>query len=110
MISYQAVNTVTEFDCEQDYTNEKEVSDGLKIAMVDVLGKRELLFVISKLWNNVEAALDRTLGDLKLDYLYIFLMHFQLLSSLFHSKKSNRLVHAVVMLTRLLLILSTSSY
>lgn len=70
------------FDGAEDYGNEKEVGDGLKRAVDEGLVAREDLFVVSKLWNNfhhpdnVEKALDRTLSDLKVDYLDLFLIHF----------------------------------
>ncbi|SGZ56686.1 CIC11C00000000893 [Sungouiella intermedia] len=70
------------FDGAQDYANEKEVGDGLKRVIDEGIVKREDLFIVLKLWNsfhhpdNVEAALDRTLSDLKLDYLDLFLIHF----------------------------------
>lgn len=70
------------FDCAQDYANEKQVGEGLARAMRDGLVTRDELFVILKLWNSyhhpdhVEQALDRTLADLQLDYLDIFMMHF----------------------------------
>lgn len=82
----QVYNAVTAgyrmFDCAQDYANEKEVGLGLQKALNEGIVKREDLFVILKLWNsyhhpdNVEAALDRTLADLKLDYLDLFMIHF----------------------------------
>ncbi|RLV91713.1 NADPH-dependent D-xylose reductase xyl1 [Spathaspora sp. JA1] len=70
------------FDGAEDYGNEKEVGDGLKRAIDEGLVKREELFVTSKLWNNyhdpknVETALNRTLSDLQLDYVDLFLIHF----------------------------------
>lgn len=70
------------FDGAEDYGNELEVGDGLKRAVDDGLVSREELFVVSKLWNNfhdpknVESAVDRTLKDLKVDYLDLFLIHF----------------------------------
>ncbi|KAK6461555.1 xylose reductase [Scheffersomyces coipomensis] len=70
------------FDGAEDYGNEKEVGDGINKAIKDGLVKREELFITSKLWNNfhdpknVETALNRTLSDLKLDYVDLFLIHF----------------------------------
>lgn len=70
------------FDGAEDYGNEQEVGDGLKRAVDEGLVSREELFVVSKLWNNfhdpknVESAVDRTLKDLKVDYLDLFLIHF----------------------------------
>lgn len=70
------------FDGAEDYGNEKEVGDGINRALDEGLVARDELFVVSKLWNsfhdpkNVEKALDRTLSDLKVDYLDLFLIHF----------------------------------
>lgn len=70
------------FDGAQDYGNEKEVGQGIRKAIDEGIVKREELFVVSKLWNsfhdpkNVKAALQRTLDDMKLDYLDLFYIHF----------------------------------
>lgn len=70
------------FDGAEDYGNEKEVGEGINRAIDEGLVARDELFVVSKLWNsfhdpkNVEKALDRTLSDLKVDYLDLFLIHF----------------------------------
>lgn len=67
-------------DCASIYGNEKEIGEGLK----DVLSpsvKREELFITSKLWNTdhrgqyVEKACRKTLADLRLEYLDLYLMH-----------------------------------
>jgi len=64
-------------DCAACYGNENEVGNGIKAAGV----KRENVFVTSKLWNNkhhpddVEAACRKTLADLGLDYLDLYLIH-----------------------------------
>ncbi|KAG9285569.1 hypothetical protein G9A89_006557 [Geosiphon pyriformis] len=65
-----------------DYGNEKEVGQGLQKAFDSGIVKREDIFVVSKLWNtfhsreNVRPALERTLKDLGLDYLDLYLIHF----------------------------------
>jgi len=65
-----------------DYGNEKQVGEGIKRAIDDGLCTREDLWVTSKLWNtyhakeHVKPALEKTLGDLGLDYLDLYLVHF----------------------------------
>merc|ERR1719163_988497 len=65
-----------------DYGNEKEVGQGIKQALDEGICKREDLFVVSKLWNtfhrpeHVEPAIKRTLSDLGLEYLDLYLIHF----------------------------------
>nr|CAG8441403.1 8957_t:CDS:2 [Entrophospora candida] len=63
------------------YANEKEVGDGIKKAIDDEVVKREDIFITSKLWNtyhrkeHVRPALERTLNDLKVKYLDLYLIH-----------------------------------
>lgn len=70
------------FDCACDYGNETEVGVGLKRAITQGLCTRHELFVTSKLWNtyhepkHVRAACERSLSDLGLDYLDLYLIHF----------------------------------
>lgn len=70
------------FDCACDYGNESEVGDGLRAALSGGLCRRENLWVTSKLWNtyhkreHVRQAAERSLSDLKLDYLDLYLIHF----------------------------------
>uniref|UniRef100_A0A7S2CTY2 NADP-dependent oxidoreductase domain-containing protein n=1 Tax=Haptolina brevifila TaxID=156173 RepID=A0A7S2CTY2_9EUKA len=65
-----------------DYGNEKEVGQGIKAAIDEGLVTREELWVTSKLWNtyhrkeHVEAACQRTLADLSLSYVDLYLVHF----------------------------------
>ena len=70
------------FDCAADYGNEIEVGAGLKEAIDQGLVTRDELWVTSKLWNtfhhpdHVEQACQKSLDDLGLDYLDLYLIHF----------------------------------
>lgn len=68
-------------DCACIYENEKEVGAAIKQAIADKIVTREELFITSKLWNadhdpsRVEKAIQKSLHDLNLDYLDLYLMH-----------------------------------
>ncbi len=65
-----------------DYGNEAEAGVGIERALAAGSCRREELWVTSKLWNTfhepkqVRSALERTLRDLRLDYLDCYLIHF----------------------------------
>lgn len=69
-------------DSAADYGNELEVGHGIKQALDEGLCKREDLWITSKLWNtfhaaeHVEQACDKTLADLGVEYLDLYLVHF----------------------------------
>lgn len=69
-------------DCACDYGNEAEVGEGLSAALREGLVRRDEMWVTSKLWNtyhepkHVRAACERSLRDLKLDVLDLYLVHF----------------------------------
>ena len=70
------------FDCASDYGNEAEVGDGLENVVRAGTARRDELWVTSKLWNtnhraeHVRPACERSLRDLRLDYLDLYLIHF----------------------------------
>jgi len=69
-------------DCACDYGNETFVGQGIKSALEAGLSSREDLWVTSKLWNtyhepqHVRTACEKSLADLGLDYLDLYLVHF----------------------------------
>jgi diketogulonate reductase-like aldo/keto reductase len=70
------------FDCASDYGNEAEVGAGLEKVLKSGGVRREQLWVTSKLWNtnhaatHVREACERSLRDLRIDYLDLYLIHF----------------------------------
>ncbi|MEO1220548.1 MAG: aldo/keto reductase, partial [Pseudomonadota bacterium] len=70
------------FDSAADYGNEAESGEGFARAIADGLVTREELWITSKLWNtfhapeHVEEACRKTLTDLQLDCLDLYLIHF----------------------------------
>ncbi|GAA4035969.1 aldo/keto reductase [Parerythrobacter jejuensis] len=70
------------FDCAADYGNEAEVGAGFAAAFAQGIVTRDELWITSKLWNtfhapeHVEKACRKSLADLGLDYLDLYLVHF----------------------------------
>jgi len=68
-------------DCASVYANEPEVGEAIRSAIDAGEVRREDLWITSKLWSNahgrdsVETALRRTLGDLGLEWLDLYLIH-----------------------------------
>lgn len=68
-------------DCAAIYKNEKEVGQAVADLISDGVVRREDLWITSKLWNDshrkedVLPAFERTLKDLQLEYLDLYLMH-----------------------------------
>lgn len=69
------------FDCASIYNNEREIGAALRSALKEGRAKREEIWVSSKLWCNAHAAkhvrpaLIRSLKNLQLDYLDLYLIH-----------------------------------
>ncbi|XP_075711912.1 aldo-keto reductase family 1 member C1-like [Rhinoderma darwinii] len=68
-------------DCAFMYGNEVEVGQAIRSKIADGTVKREDIFYTGKLWSNnhtperVQPALEKSLNDLQLDYMDLFLIH-----------------------------------
>jgi len=68
-------------DCALIYGNEVEVGQALTDSFSDGVVTRAQLFITSKLWNNshapedVQPSIEKTLADLQIDYLDLYLIH-----------------------------------
>ena len=82
MVSEAARCGYRHFDCACDYGNEQAVGAGLQEVMDSGICRREDLKIASKLWNtyhrpeHVRSAVERSLRDLRLEYLDLYLIHF----------------------------------
>ena len=82
-VAYEAIKAgYRHLDCAADYGNEAEVGHGIARAISDGLVTRDDLWITSKLWNtfhapeHVKEGCQKSLGDLGLDYLDLYLVHF----------------------------------
>lgn len=86
------------FDCAAIYGNEAEIGKAFQEAFQKGWVTRQELWVTSKLWSNahhaenVQAALQKTLSDLSLDYLDLYLIHWPVVlqaNSMFATKATD---------------------
>jgi D-xylose reductase len=80
---YEAIKAgYRHIDSACDYGNEKEVGEGISRAISEGIVTRSDLWITSKIWmtfhakEHVELALEKTLKDLCLDYIDLWLIHF----------------------------------
>ena len=80
---YTAIkNGYRHLDSAADYGNEVQVGEGIARAIADGLCLRDELWITSKLWNtfhrreHVKMACEKSLADLGLEYLDLYLIHF----------------------------------
>ncbi|MEM6513909.1 MAG: aldo/keto reductase [Pseudomonadota bacterium] len=80
---YEAIEVgYRHIDSACDYGNEQEAGEGIARAIADGLCTREELWITSKLWNtfhrpeHVKEACEKSLSDLGLEYLDLYLIHF----------------------------------
>ncbi len=79
-VRYAATVGYRHFDCASVYGNEAEIGAALSLTIASGI-KREELWVTSKLWNDKHAEQDvipscrKSLADLQLDYLDLYLVH-----------------------------------
>jgi alcohol dehydrogenase (NADP+) len=83
---YEAVRIgYRHFDCAYVYGNEAEIGKAFADLFAAGTVQREELWITSKLWNNfhrredVRPALEKTLSDLRLEYLDLYLIHWPVL-------------------------------
>jgi D-xylose reductase len=83
-VVYSAIKDlgIRHIDAACDYGNEIETGNGIKRAIDEGIVTREDLWITSKLWNtyhkpeHVEMACRKSLADLQLSYLDLYLIHF----------------------------------